>query len=85
MLHNHKNLEIHAKYYLLLKFFDSESLLLSFNVAKWKRSLEMQVFEREMRLHDACGFDSGPQHILLSGYIGGLRYSVQIIQVAVGI
>lgn len=45
----------------------------------------MQVFEREMCLHDACGFDSGPQHILLSGYIGGLRYSVQIIQVAVKI
>lgn len=42
----------------------------------------MQVLECEVRLHDACGFDSGPQDILLSWDVGSLGYPVQIVQVA---
>ena len=44
--------------------------------------LEVQVLEREVCLHNACGFDSGPQHILLGWDVGGLGYPVQIVQVA---
>lgn len=44
----------------------------------------MQVLECEVRLHNACGFDSGPQDILLSWDVGGLGYPVQIVQVAEG-
>lgn len=42
----------------------------------------MQVLECEVRLHNACGLDSGPQDILLSRDVGGLGYPVQIVQVA---
>lgn len=42
----------------------------------------MQVLECEVRLHNACGLDSGPQDILLSWDIGALGYPVQIVQVA---
>lgn len=49
-----------------------------------KFSLEVQVLECEVRLHNACGLDSGPQDILLSRDVGGLGYPVQIIQVAEG-
>ena len=42
----------------------------------------MQVLEREVRLHNAGGFDSGPQDILLGWDVGGLGYPVQIVQVA---
>lgn len=47
-----------------------------------KFSLEVQVLEGEVRLHDACGLDSGPQDILLRGDVGGLGYPVQVVQVA---
>lgn len=47
-----------------------------------KFSLEVQVLEREVRLHNACGFDSGPQDVLLGWDVGGLGYPVQIVQVA---
>lgn len=47
-----------------------------------KFSLEVEVLECEVRLHNACGFDSGPQDILLSWDVGGLGYPVQIVQVA---
>lgn len=47
-----------------------------------KHSLEVQVLEREVRLHNACGLHSGPQDILLSRDVGGLGYPVQIVQVA---
>lgn len=47
-----------------------------------KFSLEVQVLECEVRLHNACGLDSGPQDILLSWDVGGLGYPVQIVQVA---
>lgn len=47
-----------------------------------KFSLEVQVLECEVRLHNACGLDSGPQDILLSRDVGGLGYPVQIVQVA---
>lgn len=47
-----------------------------------KFSLEVQVLECEVRLHDACGFDSGPQDILLSWDVSSLGYPVQIVQVA---
>lgn len=49
-----------------------------------KFSLEVQVLEGEVRLHDACGLDPGPQDVLLSGDVGGLGYPVQIVQVAGG-
>lgn len=42
----------------------------------------MQILEREVRLHDARGFDTSPQDVLLSWDVGGLGYSVQIVQVA---
>lgn len=42
----------------------------------------MQVLEGEVRLNDACGLHSGPQHILLGWDIGGLGYPVQIVQIA---
>jgi len=45
-------------------------------------SLEVQVLEREVGLHDAGGFDSSPQDILLGRDVGGLGYPVQIVQVA---
>ena len=44
--------------------------------------LEVQVFECEVCLHDACGFDSGPEYILLSGNVARGRYPVQGIEVA---
>lgn len=44
----------------------------------------MQVLEREVGLHNARGFDSSPQDILLSWDVGGLGYPVQIVQVAEG-
>ena len=47
---------------------------------KWC-SLEVQVLESEVCLHNACGFNPGPQDILLSRDIGGLGYPVQIVQV----
>lgn len=47
-----------------------------------KFSLEVQVLEGEVRLHDACGLDSGPQDVLLRGDVGGLGYPVQVVQVA---
>lgn len=49
-----------------------------------KFSLEVQVLEREVRLHNACGFDSSPQDILLSWDVGGLGYPVQVVQVTEG-
>lgn len=42
----------------------------------------MQVLEGEVRLHDAGGFDSGPEDILLSRDVGRLGYPVQVVQVA---
>lgn len=45
------------------------------------RSLEVQLLEREVRLHDARGLHSSPQHILLSGNVILLRYPVQVVQV----
>lgn len=47
-----------------------------------KFSLEVQVLEGEVRLHDACGLDSGPQDVLLRGDVCGLGYPVQVVQVA---
>lgn len=44
----------------------------------------MQVLEGKVRLHDAGGLHPGPQNILLRWDVGGLRYPVQVIQVAVG-
>lgn len=44
----------------------------------------MQVLESEVRFHNASGFDSGPQHILLGGHISTVGYPVQVIQVALG-
>lgn len=49
-----------------------------------KSSLEVQVLECEVRLYNACGFDSSPQDILLGWDVGGLGYPVQIVQVAEG-
>lgn len=49
-----------------------------------KFSLEVQVLECEVRLHNSRGLDSGPQDILLSWDVGGLGYPVQIVQVAEG-
>lgn len=42
-------------------------------------SLEIQVLEGEVSLHDPCSFHSGPQHILLSRNVGRLGYSIQVI------
>lgn len=47
-------------------------------------SLEVQVLECEMRLHDAGGLDSGPQHVLLRGDVIRLGYPLQVVQVAAG-
>lgn len=44
----------------------------------------MKVLEREMRLHDAGGLHSGPQHVLLRGDVLGLGYPLQVVQVAGG-
>lgn len=52
--------------------------------AKVKSSLEVQVLECEMRLHDAGGLHSGPQHILLRGDVIRLGYPLQVVQVAAG-
>lgn len=41
--------------------------------------LEVQVLEGEVSLHDARGFNSGPQNVLLSRNIGRLGYSIQVI------
>lgn len=41
--------------------------------------LEMQVLEGEMCFHDACGLNSGPQHILLRGDVIRLGYPLQVI------
>lgn len=51
-------------------------------VTERKFSLEVQVLEREVCLHDACGLDSGSEDILLSWNVGCLGYPVQIVQVA---
>lgn len=45
----------------------------------------MQVLEREMRLHDAGGLHSGPQHVLLRGDVLDLGYPLQVVQVAGGV
>ena len=47
-------------------------------------SLEVQVFEGEMRFHDACGLDAGPQNILLCRDVVRLGYPLQVIKVADG-
>lgn len=52
--------------------------------AEVKRSLEVQVLECEMRLHDAGGLHSGPQHVLLRGDVIRLGYPLQVVQVAAG-
>lgn len=44
-------------------------------------SLEVQIFESEMRLHNPSGLYSGPQNILLGGNIVGSSYPIQIIQI----
>ena len=41
--------------------------------------LEVQILEGEMRLHDACGLHSGPQHVLLCGDVIWLAYPLQVI------
>lgn len=43
--------------------------------------LEVQVFEGEVRFHNACGLHSCPQDILLGWNVVGLGYSIQIIEV----
>lgn len=45
-------------------------------------SLEVQVLEGEVRLHNAGGLHPGPQDVLLCGDVGGLGYPVQVVQVA---
>lgn len=47
-----------------------------------KVSLEVQVFEGEVSLHDARCFDSGPQDVLLGWDVVCLGYPVQIVQIA---
>lgn len=47
-------------------------------------SLEVQVLEGEVSFHNTSSFDSGPQHILLGGYVRTVGYPVQVIQVASG-
>lgn len=42
----------------------------------------MQVFEGEMRLHNACGLDSSTQDILLCGDVVWFGYPLQVIQIA---
>ena len=42
----------------------------------------MQVLEGEVGLYDARGLHSGPQYVLLGRDVGGLRYPVQIVQIA---
>lgn len=47
--------------------------------------LEVEVLECEMRLHDAGGLHSGPQHVLLRGDVLALGYPLKVVQVAGGI
>lgn len=54
------------------------------NRRKPRISLEVQVLEGKVRLHDAGGLYPGPQDILLRGDVGCLGYPVQVIQVAEG-
>lgn len=42
-------------------------------------SLEVQVLESEVCFHNTSSFDSGPQHILLGGYVSAVGYPVQVI------
>lgn len=43
--------------------------------------LEVEVLEGEVSLHDAGGFNSGAQNVLLGGNVGRLGYSIQVIEV----
>ena len=45
----------------------------------------MQVLEGKVCLHDASGLHPGPQHVLLGGDVVPLTYSLQVVQVAVGV
>jgi hypothetical protein len=45
-------------------------------------SLEVEVFEGEMDLHDAGGLDSGPEDVLLCGLVVLGPQPVQIVQKA---
>lgn len=49
---------------------------------KRKVSLEVKLFEGEVRFHDARGLDASPQHVLLCGDVVGFGYPLQVIQVA---
>ena len=48
-------------------------------------SLEVEVLEGEVSLHDARGLHTCPQHVLLGGDVVRLGYPVQVVQVAVGV
>lgn len=43
--------------------------------------LEVQLFEREVSLHNASGLDTSSQHVLLSGDVIRFGYPLQIVQV----
>ena len=66
----------------LMSFLSCFQSLSDAEIGKWVHLLEVQVFEGEVGLHDAGGFHSGPQHVLLGGDVAALRYPVQIVQVA---
>lgn len=44
--------------------------------------LKVKIFEGEVGLHNTSGLHSCSQDILLSGDVGRIGYSVQVIQVA---
>ena len=61
--------------------------ILSINLGfflEFKFSLELEVPEAEVGLDDAGGLDSGPEHVLLCGHVGGAGDAVQGVQVVGG-
>lgn len=46
-------------------------------------SLEVEVLEGEVGLHDARGLHACPQHVLLRWDVVRLGYPLQVVQVAV--